>query len=94
MALKAAEQRARDSGKPGVYDGATNIQIALTASVSRKTLQEAGFQMFHDALGRVVKADLTFALGKKIVTRGRSYRIDEIRDHPVNPEWVLGLKQL
>jgi predicted DNA-binding protein (UPF0251 family) len=94
LARRAAEQRAELYGRAAVYDGNTHIRAALTATVSRKTLEEGGFQFLHDARARVVKCGITFSLGKKIAIDGRNYRIDEIRDHPVNPEWVLGLHQL
>jgi hypothetical protein len=93
-ARAAAVNRQVMFGKSAVY-GTAAFSIALTGITSRKQLQEAGFQLYHDTIGRVLAGGApAFALGGKITYSGRQYRIDEIVTHPVNPEIRLGLKQL
>lgn len=93
LAARAAAQRAEVFGRPAVYAG-TPIVIVLTAVVSRKQLLDGGFEAEHDALGRVARNGVTYTVGSKLTYNGTEYRIDEVRTHPVNPEIVLGLKQL
>lgn len=94
---QAASNRNELFGTLAAYDGGTAFRIAISGFRSGKQLEDGGFQFEHDAVGRAERwPGLFFELGKKIFVphTGKTYRIDEIVDHPINPEWRLGLKEL
>lgn len=94
---RAASQRTSLFSTRATYNGGEPFNLSLTGVRSTKMLVEGGFEMTHDAIARVERwPGISFSLGKKITIfhTGKEYRIDEILDHPLNPEWRLGLKQL
>jgi len=93
FARRSAVHRAGWFGKPATY-GTVNVIVVITAVTSKKQLADAGFAFEHDAIARVMKGDVTYTLGSKFTYQSVQYRIEEVRNHPINPEWVLGLKQL
>lgn len=102
LAAKSAVQRTLWFGATVSYVVAatsvsTDVQAVIATVVGQRELVDGGFELEHSALARIRTALVaTATLGDRIVdaSLGRSYRVAEVRRHKINPEWVLGLKQL
>ena len=69
---------------------------ALAAVNSSRELAEGGWQPTVTSTLRVRRAALSAigiipTLGRIVFRPGAYFRIDQIRDNPVSPEWVFGL---
>ncbi len=95
---RAAEQRAALFGVE-FTDQATGRKFtgALSAVTTTRELESGGWQPTVTATLRVLRSSLaalriTPALGQIVFRAGAAYyRIEQIRDNPVSPEWVFGL---
>jgi hypothetical protein len=96
LAAKAVAQR-RAWFPSTVTIGGTSATVVLATVVTERELIEGGFQLVHQAVMRLAtSAGITPALRDVVVwaAGGKSWRIAEIRPHPVNPEYLIGLEQL
>lgn len=86
-----------------IHDPISNTRVMLQGKISAVTERaenaEGGFMLDHDAQARWLRTDEDGALnpipvvGALVMRTGekRSFRIDEIIDHPNHPEWKIGL---
>lgn len=83
-----------------LYDsGGTPIPGYYTPIRYQRQLDELNLRATHEVVIRILKADLIApALGKQLVFTQNStavtVKIDEIGNHPINPEWILGCNSL
>jgi hypothetical protein len=92
---RAAIARVSLFGSKLTHQGSTIIGCVSGIS-SKKQLEEGGFKLYHQCVIRVPRGTLAFSLGDRITDQrtGKDYRIQEIVDHPTNPEWKLGVDEL
>lgn len=96
LAAKAVAQR-RTWFPSSVTIGGTAATVVLATVVTERELVDGGFHLVHQAVMRLATAaGITPSLGQTVVwaAGSKSWRIAEIRPHPVNPEYLIGLEQL
>lgn len=82
------------------YDGGAPIGCYYSPVRTQEQLDAAGFRSLHDTIVRIAKADLlSVKIGKQIKLLDTPQGdlivvVDEFGNSGVNPEWVLGCKNL
>lgn len=107
FALQAARSRRQAFGRPIVYhrtlakcvvdkaqDGSP-LQGCLAGIHDQQTFKDGGFLHSHTSICRIQREDINFTpiLGDLITLPGESspLLVNEVVNHPINPEWRLGL---
>jgi hypothetical protein len=91
---KSAAFRKRQFAAPSISILVAGKQVDGYYSPVRNSrqLEDGGFKLYHASILRFPKSSaVTPALGDYVQIGAEQFRIDEIRDHPIAPEWVIGL---
>ena len=94
--LRAVGARMALFGTTLTYNG-VSVTGCVSGITSKKQLEEGGFKFYHQCMIRVPRSSVAaFAVGDRITDArtGKAYRIQEVVDHPTNPEWKLGVDEL
>ncbi len=97
FAAAAVQARLRQFGRTITFNRATGGSYPLQAMVSgvsdKRKLEDGGFMHSYDFVCRIPRASIPFTptLPDTVTIASKTFRIAEIVDHPINPEWKLGL---